>query len=197
MSKNGIISLPGLDLKVVSMNEDCYSFALFGYIVPIIPFPAFLFPFDRPQFEILLVLDPEGEDFALDPGSIVLQVSERPAVSPVGFKRGPGAFASEDGDGGFLLYHGDGGLLLSLGKPPPSVSCMDVDSQCDTVPIPVSPIPVRERTCFLLIFDIRPPLPKKQFTLSIDGVTKAGQPFSIPPIHFKKGWALEFAILPL
>lgn len=178
MSKNGIISLPGLDLKVVPRNED-YPFILIGFIVPIIPIPSFLFSPDRPQFEILLVLDPKGEDFALDPGSIVLQISGKPAIPPVGFKRGPGAFTSENG-----------GILLSLGKPP-GVSC-NVDSHSNTVPIPVSPIPVLERTCFLLTFNIRSPLPEKEFTLFIDGVTKAGQSFPIPPIHFKKGWTLEF-----
>lgn len=180
MSKNGIISLPGLDLKVVPQNDD-YSWAFVGYIIPIIPWPIFLFPVDRPQFEILIVLDPEGEDFALGPGHIALEVSDRPAISPVGFKRGPGAFSAEDV-----------GVLLFLGEPPSEdVSC-EVDFKADPVPIPVAPIPVPERTCFLLTFDIRSPLPKKQFTLSIDGVTKAGQPFPIPPIHFKKGWTLLF-----
>ncbi len=178
MSKNGIISLPGLDLKVVPRNND-YSWALMGYIIPIFPLPLFLFPIDRPQFEILLIMDPDGEDFGLDPGLIVFQVSEGPAISPIGFKRGPGAFAPDDS-----------GVLFTLGEIP-TVDC-DIDWQSDISPILVSPISVSERTCFLLAFDIRPPPPKKQFTLSIDGVTKAGQPFPIPQIHFKKGWTLIY-----
>lgn len=180
MSKNGIISLPGLDLKVVPRN-DYYSWALLGLIIPAIPIPSFLSPPDRSQFEILIVLDPEGEDFALDPGRIALELSDRQVISPVGFRRGPGAFSAENAE-----------VLLVLGETPSEDISCDVDLKA-TVWLPTAPIPVSNRTCFVLVFALPPPSPKQQFTLSIDGIIKAGQPFPIPPIHFEKGWKLFFA----
>jgi hypothetical protein len=180
MSKNGVISMDGLDLKVVPQNEHS-SLALVGYIIPIIPWPAFSSSLNRPQFEIQIVLDPQGDAFTLDPGRIALEFPDVPAISPVGFKRGPGAFSGENS-----------GVLLLLGEPPSEdVSC-DIDSKADAVPIPASPITVADRTCFVLAFPTPPPSPNQQFTLSIDGILKAGQPFPVPPIHFKKGRTLVF-----
>lgn len=180
MSKDGIVSMDGLDLKVVPQNEHS-TFGLVGYIIPIIPWPTFSSSLNRPQFEIQIVLDPKGDAFALDPGRIALELPAVPAISPVGFKRGPGAFSDEKGE-----------VLLLLGEPPSeNVSC-EVDSKADPAPIPVAPIAVSDRTCFVLVFPTPPPSPNQQFTLAIDGILKAGQPFPIPPIHFKKGRTLLF-----
>jgi hypothetical protein len=180
LGENGIISLTGLDLKVVPQNESS-SWGLVGFIIPIIPWPTFQsFP-DRPPFEVQIVLDPKGEDFTLDPGRIALELPGRPALSPVGFKRGPGAFSDRNAE-----------VLLVLGEPPSENGSCDVDSKADPVPIPVASIPVSDRTCFVLVFPTPPPSPNHQFRLSIDGILKAGQPFPIPSIHFEKGRTLLF-----
>ena len=180
MSKDGIVSMDGLDLKIVPQNEHS-TFAFVGYIIPIIPWPFSFSYLNRPQFEIQIVLDPQGDAFALDPGRIALELPDMPAISPVGFKRGPGAFSDENDE-----------VLLVLGEPPSeNVSC-EVDSKADPVPIPVAPITVSDRTCFVLVFPTPPPSPNQQFTLAIDGILKAGQPFPVPPIHFKKGRTLLF-----
>lgn len=180
MSKDGIISLAGLDLKVVPQNEYS-SLGLIGFIIPIIPWPTFYAYIDRPHFEIQIILDPQGEDFTLDLGRIALEFPDRPAISPVGFKRGPGALTDETE-----------GVLVFLGEPPSeNVSC-EVNFKADSVPVPITPITVSDRTCFVLVFPLPPPSPNQQFTLSIGGILKMGQPFPLPPIHFKKGSTLVF-----
>jgi hypothetical protein len=180
ISKNGVISMDGLDLKVVPQNEHI-PFGLVGYIIPIIPWPFSSSSLNPPQFEIQVVLDPQGDAFTLDPGRIALNLPDMPAISPVGFRRGPGAFSDEKVK-----------ALLVLGAPPSEdVSC-EVDSKADHVPIPVAPITLSDRTCFVLVFPTPPPSPNQQFTLAIDGILRAGQPFPIPPIHFKKGRTLLF-----
>lgn len=180
---NGVIGLPGMDLEAVANTYDHSPFFLLGIVVPIIPFPSFL---DRPQFEIDLILDPEGEDFTFDPGRVSVRVADGPAIPPTTFKHGPGAFDVEEPPYAWSFHRS------------PEVSCLNRFPYRDPAPedLPISaPLPVTERSCFRLIFDRRAPSPREPLLLSIGGISKAGQPFPVPPIRFEKGWTMFYGLM--
>jgi hypothetical protein len=171
----GYIGLPRLKVAVTSRNDRViFAFAGPAIVVPlpIIPLPGSLIdpPKREPPFWIDVAIDPEGEDFTFDPGKVRLHVNERAALAPT-LTRGPAPV-------GDFPNHRRGKVICDLNR--------WGDSRVTV------PIPVRERTCFSLRFEIVPPSADTSFVVSLDGLAKGGQPVALPQILFTKGRAWSF-----
>ncbi len=56
----------------------------------------------------------------------------------------------------------------------------------------IAPIPVTERTCFSLRFEIVPPSPDTSFVVSLNGLARDGRPVDLPQILFTKDRVWSF-----
>jgi hypothetical protein len=174
IDEEGYIGLPGVKVAVTSRN-DRVTFALAGPAIvvplPIIPLPGSVIdpPKREPPFWIDVAIDPEGEGFTFAPGQVRLHVDQRAGLAPT-LTRGPAAVREFGRRAGQVVCGfnptGDSGAT--------------------------APIPVRERTCFSLRFEITPPTADTSFVVSLNGLAKDGRPVDPPQILFTKGRAWSF-----
>jgi hypothetical protein len=175
IDEKGYVGLPGVKVAVTARN-DRTTFALIGPAIvvplPIIPLPGSLIdpPKREPPFWIDVAIDPEGEGFTFAPGEVRLHVDQRAGLAPT-VTRGPAAVAE-------LRSRRDSQVLCGF------------DPSGDSGA--TAPIPVRERTCFSLRFEIAPPTADTSFAVSLHGLAKDGQPVDPPQILFTKGRAWSF-----
>ncbi|PYN85477.1 MAG: hypothetical protein DMD87_23160 [Candidatus Rokuibacteriota bacterium] len=175
IDEKGYVGLPGVKVAVTARNDRA-TFALAGPAIvvplPIIPLPGSVIdpPKREPPFWIDVAIDPEGEGFTFAPGEVRLHVDRRAGLTPT-LTRGPAAVSE-------YLGRRDGQVLCGF------------DPSGDNGAI--APIPVRERTCFSLRFEIVPPTADTSFVVSLHGLAKDGQPVDPPQILFTKGRAWSF-----
>jgi hypothetical protein len=175
IDEEGYVGLPGVKVAVTSRN-DRVTVALMGPAIvvplPIIPLPGSVIdpPKREPPFWIDVAIDPEGEGFTFAPGEVRLHVDQRAGLAPT-LTRGPAAVRES-------LHRRYGQVLCGFNPSGDSGA--------------TAPIPVRERTCFSLRFEIAPPTADTSFVVSLHGLAKDGQPVDPPRILFTKGRAWSF-----
>jgi hypothetical protein len=175
IDEEGYVGLLRVKVAVTARN-DRVTFALAGPAIlvplPIIPLPGSVIdhPKREPPFWIDVAIDPEGEGFTFAPAEVRLHVDQRAGFAPT-LTRGPAAVGQ---------YRGRRDGLVLCGFNPSG------DSGA------TAPIPVRERTCFSLRFEIVPPTADTSFVVSLHGLAKDGQPVEPPQILFTKGRAWSF-----
>ncbi len=172
MSSSGVMELPGIRIGLAAYNERS-SVALIGPAIgvplPVIPLPVPERP-PQPEFWIAVHLDPVGEEFAFDPGRATLTLPGAAGVQPSSFE-GPAASWLEPGP----------------------IACL---ASLRSARAPSGPVSVAERQCFVLRFDVPEPGVDQPFTLSIDGLSRAGQPVTVPVVSFTKGARWQFGVAP-
>jgi hypothetical protein len=132
---------------------------------------------DKTAIEVRL--DPAGKQISFDPLKATLRTADGRELKPAGFV-GP-TFGS--------LYISGGMRDPTRSRPRP---CSLGDGKIKTSE---GAIVLDETSCFWVLFD-RKPYPDMDFDLSLNGVSDAGKPVSIPVVHFKKDSAWMFGIFP-
>jgi hypothetical protein len=136
---------------------------------------------------IWLGLDAKNEGFAIDAGRIALRTNNGTnLIRPLTFMGPAAPWVSVRAAG-----MGCGPRKYSWGW---SISRLDlsladatIGNTAKGVSKPgVGSIPLKGRACLMVWFDTDPS-PEQIFVLSVNGITKAGQPVSVPEITFKKG----------
>jgi hypothetical protein len=170
----GYLGLPGVKIAVSARN-DRMTFALVGPAIvvplPVIPLPGSVLdpPKREPPFWIDVAIDPEGEGFTFAPAEVRLRLDQQPGLAPA-HTSGPAEVRRSYQRAGTVVCgfnpSGDRGAT--------------------------GPIPVRERTCFSLRFDIAPLAAETTFVVSLDGLANNGQPMGPLQIRFTKDHAWSF-----
>lgn len=166
-SKDGMFVLEGINLQIESHNSDA-SYAVLWYVVPLLPLPGRTSDHITPGFWVTLMLDPEGEDFSLDLRLITLELNGKKYI-PFSFRGPVGSY------GGWRRRCDD-----------PSTSMLKSVKTFD------KPLPVTEWSCFLVKFDSPAPPPEQTFIINVNGISRDGKQFIVPPIHFERntGWRM-------
>ncbi|MEW6323820.1 MAG: hypothetical protein AB1515_00375 [Nitrospirota bacterium] len=194
-----IIELPGLQLSVKPFNARLVS--TFNTMFLFIPLPIrTTYPYAErfskmdqsadPPFLIELAFNPQGGTLSLDLAQTVLSLAERdyrPTHMIV-----PSEFTPMRSFGD-LYYQG-----LNLCSLP-----YNVRWEAKLQPLQPIQVPAGEKACIWLSFDLAPPLPETEFTVSLGGVEMAGKftqvpsiRFIVPPIRFIKGIAYYIDSIP-
>jgi len=184
-AKHNVIEFPDLRLSVKPFNARLVS--TFNTWFLFIPLPVTItYPeFERfrkndqsasPPFIIEIAFYPQTGDLSVDPSQIVLSLTGRNYKAARMIM--PSAFTPMHYFGGHF-YQG-----LSLCFLPYNV-------QLEKSLKPLQPIQISagEKACISLSFDIAPPVPETEYSVSISGVEMAGKGIQIPTIRFVKGIA--------
>ena len=160
-------------LTVLPRNERVW-FGVLGIIVPFLPLPgndnlseSYSSRQNRgPLFVMRLTLNPKAGDFAFDPTRVSLSLPSEAELYPSVFWGPQSNRGNPDTDCSPFIYFDS--------KIPETIVTAET----------IAHMEIREETCFTYLFNTAPPSPDQDFFISITGIRKAGQMFTVPPIRF-------------
>jgi hypothetical protein len=166
---------------VLPRNERQW-FNILGIIVPFLPLPgnenlseAYSSRQKRgPLFVMRLTLNPKGDAFTFDPNRVSLSLPSESELYPSVFWGAQSNRGNPDSNCSPFIYFDP--------EIPETIVTADSTDHME----------IREETCFTYLFNTAPPSPDMDFFLSITGIRKAGEMFTVPPIRFQRqsGWSL-------
>ncbi|NKE73479.1 hypothetical protein [Candidatus Manganitrophus noduliformans] len=187
-----IIDLNGLQLSIKPMNARLISKLNARFLFIPIPFTrvypeAERFAFDdqtaSPPFLIEVAFNPKDSDLRFDPAEVTLhhngQTYKPNRMIPPSEFRPLRSFGGHYSQGIELCFRKDNEPLKEQLRP-------------------IEPVWVvqGEMACVWLSYDVAPPPPETEFSVSIEGIEMLGKTIDIPRIQFKKGSAQLFDKIP-
>lgn len=183
-NENGVLHLQELGVDIYAGNRDTCSapIGFIGILIPIIPVPCFLKDTDW-EFRIAIKILPEVSDFSFDPRKVKITVR--------GKKYSPNKFT----------ITGIPRRRTISDKPrklPPLCQYHEKIQQHDRLAydkIYSEHMSIPNGLCISLTFPTVPPKPQEEFFITLNGLTKKGKPFFIPPIYFVTQSEWYFSLL--
>lgn len=173
---------PDIDLSIQVQNHLSH----FGFVqllfVPIIPvWSSKEKAQEGPYLTIWVNIIPKDNTFSFDPGRIILKFDDGSNVQVKKFI-GP----LESWSSARTVQEGCGKRRYSLGVATSRTVVYEEDLQTPQGPIPIPFETNLKGSCFLLGFSTNNS-PERNFVLSIEGINKGSEQYTVPEIRFSKG----------
>lgn len=169
--------LPGASLNIQPRNEIKKSEFVHLSVLPLYIDKNKTNLYKDSVFKVQVSIQPHRKGFSFNPQKTFLEIDG--SVYSVLKVIGPKPPRSKLRDATIKRWIKQGGVVCSIRSP----NSIEWDNHETNI---INLTELEEWYCFDLIFDVKPPMPEKEFTMTIEGIYSDNQPIKMKKIFFEK-----------